>query len=706
MGAASPEGRLSATGRVAGMPALPLASAHATLSAATIFLSAFLLFQVQPMVAKAILPWFGGTPGVWSTCLLCFQLLLLVGYLYAHALLSHCPPRLQPVLHGALVLTAVASLHLAPERPADDVLHADPGVVILGVLARHVALPYFVLATTAPLVHALYERAFPTRSPYRLYALSNAGSLLALVSYPFVVEPVLALPAEFSVWSAAFVVYAAAVAAILVTARWGRAAAAPPTAVPVAWPARDRALTFLLAASGTAILLALTNHLCHDVATVPFLWIVPLALYLLTFILCFESDRWYARRMFSVLTVASIAVFSQGYLIGAGVHLLVAMSLSLLTLFTCCMTCHGELARLRPAGAAASAFYLTLSAGGAAGGLFVGLVAPHAFNGYYEVPIAFVGVLSSLLVVHCLDDASAWSRRRAPLVFRYAVFGLVGFALAVSVNAVLASGVALEQTRNFYGVLRVLEKAPSDPARHQLLHTHGRIVHGAQFRSPEKAHLPTEYYGEHGGIGQLLVATEGRPRRIGVIGLGVGVLAAYGRAADEITYYEINPDVIAQAQRHFTFLRGSAARIAIVEGDARLTLEQAADRGFDILAVDAFSGDSIPAHLLTAEAFALYRRHLAPAGVLAVNISNRHLDLRPIVWANARRYGWHSALVYSGEEPEHGTVASEWALLAAAPAGPIARRFPWLGPEAPHARLVLWTDQFSNLFSLLRRGEG
>jgi SAM-dependent methyltransferase len=675
------------------------------LYAITILLSAFLLFQVQPIIAKMILPWFGGSAAVWTVCVLFFQLLLVGGYLYSHWLIRGLGGRAQACVHIVLLAVAVAALPILPDPAWKPVGETDPSLRILGLLAASVGLPYFLLATTSPLVQAWYARTRTGAAPYRLYALSNLGSMLALVSYPFVVEPWLPTRWQALGWSAAFVAFAAVCGALAWQAR-----ALPPDvcadldAAPAAPPGfAAYALWAGLAAGASVLLLAFTSHLSQNVAPIPFLWVLPLALYLLSFILCFEGRGWYQRRYYLPLAAAGfVGVCVTLHRDYQNAQLALLIPLYCAALFVACMVCHGELARLKPHPRHLTAFYVAVSAGGALGGAFVGLVAPRLFPDLYELPVGMVA--TAMLIVLVLErDRAAFTARGA---WRAAVAGTAVFAFGLAtalavIYADLAAG-ARVRARNFYAALRVADSGSGLDAARVL--THGTITHGKQFRDPTRRDWPTTYYGDTSGVGRAIAALRpAGPLRIGVIGLGTGTLAAYGRAGDTIRVYEINPQVIELALREFTYVGDSKARIEIELGDARLSLEREPPRGFDVLAVDAFSSDSIPVHLLTAEAFAEYFRHLRSGGILAVHISNRYLDLKPVLKEAAARFGKVARLVDDESDADRGTYGTTWVLFADAPEVFEAESLKGVGEPLESDRSIrAWTDDYSDLYRILK----
>jgi SAM-dependent methyltransferase len=684
---------------------------------ATIFLGAFLLFEIEPLIAKRILPWFGGAAAVWIVCLLFFQMVLLLGYAYAHWLTSSFGGKAQSRIHAVAL---GASLLLLPVYPRDSWQPSptqNPTLHILLLLAATVGLPYFLLSATSPLLQAWYAQRHQT-APYRFYSLSNVGSMLALLSYPVAVEPWLTTHHQAISWSILYGLFAVLCAALALASK-GENAAPQGDAVESRRPSRKMQLLWVaLAACGSALLLSVTNHICQNIASVPFLWIIPLSLYLLSFILSFASHSWYARGIF--LRLLGVALGGMAYALSPSfsqLPLKVSIPLFCAGLFFACMFCHGELARLKPDRQHLTSFYLMIAAGGALGALFVALVAPHIFSGFYELHVALGLCAVLVVIVYSIEPDNPFSLRER----RPAGFAIAGLAMALiaslAVNAQGEASSAQLSVRNFYGVLRVVDgKTPNvaiikgnsveteaeDPHYRSLLN--GTINHGLQFFAESRKRWPTTYYGPNSGVGIALQAVDKLgPVRLGVIGLGAGTTAVYGRAGDQFTYYEINPLVIKLAREQFTFLSDSPAQIKIVEGDARLSLERQAPANFDLLAVDAFSGDSIPVHLLTREAFQLYFRQLKPTGVLAVHISNTYLNLAPVVIDAAASLGKETILTQNDDDHPKGVYASNW-ILVGNPSGfegqseIEARGF----RVSPGEKNRMWTDDFSNLFEALK----
>lgn len=697
------------------------ASTRVAFAAAT-FLGAFLLFLVQPLVGKYVLPWFGGGPAVWTTCMLFFQMALLAGYAYAHLAVSRMSSRAQAVVHPALLAAAVVVALLLngahrwqPPAPGAGASELAPIVQILSVLSLGLFLPALALSATSPLLNAWYARAVPGSGArvYRLYAVSNAGSLLALVAYPFLIEPAMSRRAQAAVWWAGLAVFAVL---CTVCARLAARAAAGGGAAGAGDDQNDparatglatRGMWLALPACASVMLLATTNTLTHAVAAMPLLWVLPLVLYLLTFIVAFDAPRWYRRGVVGaalVLAAAAVCVV----LIGADAWLSITVRVALLSaaMFVCCMACHGELAALKPAPRELTGYYLAIAAGGAIGGVLVAVAAPIVLDRYAELHL---GLWTSC----ALALAAPWVTRKERAEKRSGILAMFGVAGLVVLAAVLweardpypyAGGKPIKRWRDFYGVVTLYEAHRGDPQRESVLMRHAGVTHGLQFRSPEKSRRPTTYFGPSSGIGIALRAEDTpAPRRVGVVGLGAGTLAAYGRPGDTFRFYELSPTVARVARSHFTYLADSPARCDVVLGDGRLSLEREPPRGFDVLVLDAFSGHAVPYHLLTQQAFTLYRRHLAPNGVVAVNVTNRYVDLQPVLAQQAALAGWDALLVSNPDAPEPDAVhAADWILLTADPAR--LADFRRLGGVAPRVdkSLRIWTDDYASLFPVLR----
>jgi hypothetical protein len=745
---------------------------------ATVFAGAWLLFLVQLVVSKHILPWFGGAPAVWNTCMLVFQLLLLGGYLYAHFITSRLRPRTQAAVHLLLVAACGALLALplslawpSPITPGEAWKPgegASPVLAIVATLGVSIAFPFFLLSSTSPLLQRWFSLRHPGRSPYRLYALSNAGSLLGLLCYPFLLERVLTVRSQGWLWSACYGAFSLASAAIAFSfgkrfANLRSQVPSPKSQVPTqpggTWDPGpgtwDLGMWLALPACASVALLATTNLICQEVAVTPVFWVLPLSIYLLSFIICFDSPHWYRREIFHPLYLAAAFLALVTSAMGALAGLLPQLLIYPAALFAVCMVCHGELARLKPAPRYLTSFYVRVALGGALGGIFVVLAAPLIFRDYWEFQLALIAC-GVLLFAVLAADRESWFHDAPPWLAWGVILGLLllagvaahllphvtlgaGYYAAVCFTAFFAARAALRPAialrrsalqavlsaglvlfvfallllmhwsadsagvrvigRNFFGVKRVFDKDGYRILRH------GRIVHGKQSLDPARRSEPTGYFARDTGIGLLLAGyPRASPLRVGVVGLGVGTLAAYGQPGDYYRFYEIDPDVMALSGKEalqFTFVRDSRAKVDVVSGDARLALERELGQGgsqrFDVLVLDAFSSDSIPMHLLTRQAFRIYLGHLrGPDSVLAVQITNRFLDLTPVLAGLADDAGL--ALV------QMKNAGADWVLLCRRPA---MLRLPSLQGQAHPLALDrpprLWTDDFSNLFQVLKR---
>jgi len=833
----------------------------------TIFTGAFLLFQVQPLIGKYILPWFGGGPGVWTVCMLFFQVVLLGGYAYAHVISRWLKPRSQIILHSVLLAAAMAFIPIIPSdgwKPAGD---ANPLLAILALLAATLGLPYFVLSATGPLMQEWFRLSNPGRSPYRLYALSNAGSLLALVTYPFYFETHFPRKTQAGLWAVGLLLYA--LGCVGSGRKLWRTAGAGQSEAPLATgetgPASHsqtslttRLLWLLLPACASVLLLATTNKMCQDVAVIPFLWVLPLALYLLSFIVCFDSPRWYRRFPFAMGLVAALFGLCWALFHAESASIQHQVTVYCGSLFICCMVCHGELFRLRPTVRGLTGYYLSIAAGGALGGIFVAVAAPLVFTSYYELPCGIMFCAVLFLAVCVLNigaaakalpvadngmDSGLWADstrltgketpRSPSLATRQASTGvasisgvgehnpgsswpaaspsvpvgsafarlwgwllsvgcwrwlgctlpILGFAgldwLVTEWRARLSQGPVAHQihipaayfiglriglwgllaaaagwwmlrrkytrfqfwrlitcawlglgclalgevlwskgrapdtdvvyrSRNFYGVLTIYEHFKGDPEDDYLLLQHGRITHGLQFTHPPRDRWAVSYYGEGSGISLGVNALPARNRRIGVVGLGTGTLTALGHPGDYFRIYEINSQVREIAWNRFSYLRNltnSGGAVEVVMGDARLSMEREPPQQFDLLALDAFSSDSIPLHLLTREAFDLYQRHLRTNGVVVVHISNHYLDLEPVVVNLAREFHYQVSLVDFEEDEESWWMYSNTWMVLTRDQGIIDSPGIKEGVSAvtaKHPKVPLWTDDFASLFPILR----
>ncbi len=666
------------------------------LYASAIFLGAFLLFLVQPIIAKQILPWFGGSAAVWATCMVFFQLALLAGYAYADFTTRHLTPRRQVALHVALLVISLLVLPITPDVSWKPGGEENPSWRILGLLTFTIGLPYFILSTTSPLLQSWFARRFHHAIPYRLFALSNLASLLALLAYPVLIEPWVTTVIQSWAWSAGYALFVCLCAyAAISSARSADNDLAPADAEAAveAPPALARQLIWLtLAAMATFLLLAVTTHITQNVASLPFLWILPLSLYLATFILCFDHSRWYRREVFLVLVAIMLPLMAW---YSDSLKLKLVIPMYLFGLFVCCMFCHGELSQLKPAPRHLTRYYLMISLGGAVGGLLVGFGAPYLLNGYFELGIG-LGACALLLFGRTWRMAW-WAMLAAVAVFVATAYG-AGEAIK---NQIANSRVMM---RNFYSVIKTRQTEEPTPFRSLV---HGGIMHGGELMDPQYRLRPSSYFGINSGYGRMFSSLPDTPRKVGVIGLGAGSVIAYARKGDTFRFYEINPQVVEVAHSEFTFMKDTPATIEVVLGDGRLSLEREASQQFDVLAMDAFSGDSIPMHLLTREAMQIYLRHLKPGGVLLFQATNRFLNIAPIVASLANEFGLSAVLVSDTSDAEDGPdywtsntdqviVTSNRALLDSEKIRSVATEI-----RIP-AGFRVWTDDFNNLLRVLK----
>jgi len=725
----------------------PAGSSPRVLFVVAILASAFLIFLVQPMVGKRILPWFGGVPSVWTLCLAFYQTTLFFGYAYAHFLIRFATPKLQLAIHAFVVIAALVALPVLPGdtwKPTGDA--TSPSLYIFQMLTANVALPFLVLASTGPLVQAWFARSYPNRSPYPLYAVSNIGSFAALLAYPFLLEPRWPLSTTATTWTYAFAATSSAVLCCAWVARRSSAVVSPSDglatdrgASPGDEPDRLRAgrvaLWCLLPGCAVILLMGTTNSVCLDTASVPFLWIIPLAVYLSTFILCFSSERVY--RPVPYLLIVLVAMIPT---LGLPLmeHLGLAMAGSFMQsvylqifaycalAFGGCMVMHGELYRLRPDPRSLTFFYLCVSGGGALGGLAVGLLAPIVLDAYYELGIGLLlAAVLSLAANALAASAPGASGLRGWIRSSVAPLSTIVLMLVFWLNGGVYSKDTVHQVRTFFGVLRVLDMKDATPPMWHFMS--GTTLHGVQFKEPHLRHLATTYYGQATGVGLTLAGRSAeRPMKVGVVGLGVGTLAAFGREGDSFRFYEIDPAVvdIARDARYFTYLSDTAADVDLVIGDARLAIEeeqeQAGSQEFDYLIVDAFSSHAIPIHLMTAEAFAIYTESLAPDGILAVHVSSRHFDLMPLVARAGFAAGLDTLYVRTALAPYRQSRPSNWVLLSPDPSrlealgkdlwkqvksiGLPPRHLNMSRPSESEIReTVLWSDDYSDLFGALSR---
>ncbi len=690
---------------------------------AVVALSAFLLFLVQPLIAKQILPWFGGSSAVWTTCMLFFQGALLLGYAYSDVTPRAFGTKRQPMLHIVVALLALLVLPILAPESWKPVGGEEPISRILMLLAVTIGLPYVLLSTTSPLIQSYFARLHPGSDPYRLFALSNAASLIALVAYPLAIEPFVGTRMQAIGWSGLFAVFVV----LLVSLAWRvfrtevqstLVDAATSTPHPSPLPQGERGQEpgdvavatkldavaqlrwIALSAAGSMLLLAVSNHITQNVASVPLLWILPLTLYLLTFILTFDGTGWYKRHVFAgpffVMVIGMCFLLVEK---DFQFDLVIQTSVFCVGLFVVCMVCHGELVLSKPDAQNLTRFYLLVSIGGALGALVVSVAAPLLFSTYVETPLALlVAAILFIPVAQATHPFLQW----------------VAVALAIGVVGTGAWFVkqehnnAVEVTRNFYGVLKV--KSYDEPKNEDYLVrlVHGAILHGEQYPSEKWRLLPTTYYTPTSGFGRAVnLQREKSPitnnaQRIGMIGLGVGTVAAYCREGDRCRIYEINAEVERLARKHFTYLADSKGKVSVILGDARLSLEREASNQFNVLAVDAFSGDSIPMHLITQEAVRAFMAQVSSNGILAYHVSNRFLNLAPVLAEIAAKEKLSGVVVEDPAQKDNALHSSStWVLLARN-----AEALKGIGETGlaleRTAGAPLWTDDFNNLWSVVK----
>lgn len=688
--------------------------------AVTIFLSAFLLFQVQPIIARYILPWYGGTSMVWTTCLLFFQVFLLVGYAYAHLLRSFFSAKYQVAIHVILLIVALFFLPITPDAALKPNGLTKPLPDICYLLITTIGVPYGLVSASGPLLQYWFKEIWPGSTPYRLYALSNIGSLLALLSYPFFIEPSINLQSQTWTWSIMFIVFVVFCCSCLwsyFVANISIADAVPARQTKTPAPERlDRALWVLLSASASVLLLATSNQLTQDIAAFPFLWLLPLSLYLLSFILCFDRASWYRRRFWIPLFILFLLLGVYAFILNGKTSIVLQIFAYTGVLFTGCMICHGEMVRIKPHPDYLTAFYLLIATGGALGGIFVTLIAPLLFEGYWELQLIWCVIL--ILTGVCLFRKKITNSYWNNIVLQTGWVGFCGSLIIIILSQISVwEDDVIAVTRNFYGVLRVKEtRDVENEFQRELSLMHGAILHGSQrINDQVTRHWPTTYYGWDSGIG---VAIDKHPRyyfaeenngdfHVGVVGMGVATIAALCQRGDRIRFYDINSSVAEYALKYFSFLEDTQAEWHLVMGDARIAMEQEILAGniqdFDVLAVDAFSGDAIPVHLLVIESFKIYWQHLKPDGILAIHISNRYLDLYPVVKKAAQYLNKELIVIRNADQPEMSTRKATWVLMT--------DNQEFLGQEDVILHTVadmterdvdLWTDDYSNLLSVLR----
>lgn len=678
-------------------------------------LGSFLLFLVQPIEGRLILPRFGGGASVWTTTLLFFQAALLAGYAYSHLLSRVGSRRRQAAVHVAILLLSTLALPIVPDDVSPSDVSGSPVTRILVLLMVTAGPPYLLLATTAPLLQRWAADLWPARSPYRLYAVSNVAAIVALAAYPVTIEPALGLAQQARLWAVGYVLFVGGVVALgwrlsrLAVDRVPKDAPPPGPGGPAARDGRVTPVRFVLwmgaAAAGTTMLMAATNAMGDGVATFPFLWVWPLSVYLATFALAFSSDRAFHPTILVVLFAAAscYAAFLAGR---PSLSLEWALLLHLGVLFVTCLALHVEIARSRPSPERLTSFYVAIAAGGAIGGAFVAVAAPIWFVDRWEYPIG-VAVAATLLATFRLrewrtnDNAPPWARRHPAAL---AVVGILVLAASLGWQTRAEYDGVVAQYRNFYGRVEIQESTASSGAAVRRIVNAG-ISHGSQFIEPGARALPTSYYTATSGIGlALLHHPTGEGRRVGVIGLGAGTVAAYAGEGEHWTFYEINPRIADLAETAFTYLADARARgatVGVEVDDGRLALARESDGSFDVLVVDAFTGGAIPTHLLTHEAFEVYRAHLAPGGVVAIHLSNRYVRLEPVMRGLAEAFGLD--LLIRSDDPVGvpAATASRWAILGR-DLGALQRASEGLLHPSTTTETVTWTDDRQDLWGVLK----
>ncbi len=684
----------------------------------TIFLSAFLLFQIQPIIARIILPSLGGSATVWTITMLFFQVMLLAGYAYAHLIRIKLIPKQQAILHTLLLVLCLLLMPITPDLSSITETVNDPSLSILLLLLTTIGLPFWLISASGPLFQYWFNCILPQHSVYRLYALSNVGSLLALLSYPFLIEPLFNLNHQTLIWSIGyflFVVLAASCAWKLNTSNNTHENVTSNNVSSQLPPLRtDRIFWVLLSASGSVLLLASTNQMCINIAVVPFLWILPLSIYLLSFIICFNNPKWYQRKIWITLLIIVMVLGLYILIRGTDNTIVVQVSVYSLILFIGCMVCHGELVKIKPYPHFLTHFYLFIALGGALGGVFVGLISPLIFNDYWELHMIWFFIL--LLSGACIFRTNRTEKINRLLILKigWVTFCSI-FGLILITEIAIKNENVIDIKRNFYGVLRIKERGTIDKENplHRWL-VHGSIVHGSQTLNIEQRRSATAYYGPDSGVGIAILEHPKRKQtirndqklNIGIVGMGVGTIAVYAKAGDRIQFYEINPDVLEFSQTYFTYLKDTPAIWDVSLGDARIMMEHGLQnkvtRQYDLLVIDAFSSDAIPVHLLTIEAFKIYWQLLQKNGILAVHISNRYFNLEPVVRAAALFTNRRSIHVINKSDLPETEYTSDWVLVTKNKQflnNPVIKAY--TDDKTRKQQPVVWTDQFSNLLSVL-----
>ncbi len=698
----------------------------------TILISSFLLFQVQPLIGKYILPWFGGTSFVWITSLLFFQTILLAGYLYSF-MLSRLPLRIQFLLHGILAASSAIIIFFlftqwhSPITPGVDLKLPEtvsPAVQVLAILTISVGLPYFLLSTTSTILQHWFSKMPHKKSPYPLYALSNIGSLLAICAYPFLIEPFFPIQNQGQVWSGIFVVvclllifcisqmlFIFPLISLKHKQHHNKNKEAPQSSVNIQTiTSRNIFLWLFYPAASSILLTAGTHQLTQGIAPIPFIWLVPLGLYLLSFILCFSEKNFYKRNLYAyiflVISLLIIAILITSSIIG----LIPELILYTILLFSSFMICHGELFHARPHASQLNIFYLIMSAGSVIGSIIVAIIAPLFFIGlYWEFLLGLYIVTIMAILLPIKDKQSFFSRKCIPKfvsesekkAFLTTLITVIYFFIA-SLIFITQYGNAEGVWRNFYGILRVVN---NEKVKMCCL-SNGKIIHGCQPTRVSEKTKPTMYFGEN-SVGLVFKSARNaikKPLRIGVIGLGVGTVATYGRKGDTITFYELNPLDVTIAQNYFTYLSDTKADIAVKIGDGRNAMEkelqQKHKNNYNIFIMDAFNDDAIPVHLLTKEAFGLYKAHIDKKGIIAIHISNTYIDLIPVVSKAAAYHNLH--VVFIDTPPSNAMESrSKWAFLSEEKQLITNQEIKKVQIPDSAKNISLWTDDYSNLFQIL-----
>ncbi|GAA5140162.1 spermidine synthase [Thalassotalea piscium] len=695
-----------------------------------IFIGAFLLFQVQPLIAKVILPYFGGGASVWTACLLFFQALLLLGYFYAHKLSQLKQIKTQFIIHTLLLTASLFALPIGLSEislmsvDSNSFINQQPLSAILLQLTFAVGLPYFLLSSTGPLVQRWITFVKQDKLPYQLYSLSNFASLLALVSFPFLFEPLIAASTQSWLWSATYCIYVAVFGRVMYElyvqlkakgALLRIKTGADETGLGITIPLQ--LIWAALACVGVILLVATTNAMTQNVPPVPFLWVLPLCLYLLTFIISFHSPKWYVRVYFFTLFSLSALLAIFMFFIGSQFDIVSQIVIYSCILFTACMICHGELARLKPNANGLTKFYFLVSLGGFLGSLFVAFVAQNVFVQFLEFPLAILSVFILFVFASLIS-----STKKSGLTVVSLTCFIVFSGVFIYVNQLYVK-TDIYSARNFYGVLSVKDVEVNGEVERRLID--GTTSHGTQSLTPENRYVPLSYYRDKTGIAiafsqlrlfKQVESTLPSQLNVGLIGLGAGTLAAYGKTGDNFQFFELNPAVISSAQEYFTYLKDSPANIDIIQGDARVSLKnmlakqnkshndfKAGIERFDLLVVDAFSGDSIPQHLLTLESVNLYFEHLNDFGVLAVHVSNSHLNLLPLMRGLANKQGSTIRYFHSAADKSH-QHDTQWVLLSRNEKlmeQTLIKAYQSTWPDDVEYE-VLWTDNNSSLLSVLK----